>query len=91
MAKEKQLTYKGKPLQRKDNLLYYGNIDDKNIIVMQILNASTENDLEISGAVAVALQTNAAPGKEKILKTAQRDGLFAALDLGEFWLSESLQ
>ena len=91
MAKEKILTYKGKPLQRKDNLLYYGNTDDKNIIVMQILNSKKEADLEISGAVAVALQTNTAPGKEKILKTAQRDGLFAALDLAEFWLSESLE
>jgi len=86
----KQLTYKSKPLQRKDNLLYYGNIDDENIIVMQILNSKKENDLEISGAVAVALQTNTVPGKEKILKTAQRDGLFAALDLAEFWLTESL-
>ena len=85
------LTYKGKPLLRKDNLIYYGNAEDKNIVILQILNSKKENDLEISGAVAIALQTNTVPGKEKILKTAQRDGLFAALDLGEFWLTESLE
>ena len=90
MADKKLLTYKGKPLQRKNNLIYYGKTDDKNIIVMQILNSKKEGDIEISGHVAVALQTSAAPGKEKILKTAQREGLFAALDLAEFWLSESL-
>ena len=90
MADKKFLTYKGKPLQRKDNLIYYGKTDDKNIIVMQILNSKKESDLDISGHIAVALQTNAAPGKEKILKTAQREGMFAALDLAEFWLSESL-
>jgi len=90
MAKEKQLKYKGKPLFRKDNLIYYGNVEDKNIVVMQILNSKKENDVDISGAVAVALQTNDVPGKEKILKTAQREGLFAALDLAEFWLTDSL-
>jgi len=91
MADKKMLTYKGKLLQRKDNLIYYGNTDDKNIIIMQILNSHKEGDLDISGMVAVALQTNVAPGKEKILKTAQREGMFAALDLAEFWLSESLE
>jgi len=90
MAEKKLLTYKGKLLQRKDNLIYYGNVDDKNIIIMQILNSKKEGDIDISGMVAVALQTNTAPRKEKILKTAQREGLFAALDLAEFWLSESL-
>ena len=90
MAEKKLLTYKGKPLQRKDNLIYYGKIDDKNIIIMQILNSKKEEDLDISGMIAIALQTNTAPGKEKILKTAQREGMFAALDLAEFWLTESL-
>jgi len=87
---EKTLTYKGKPLVRKDNLLYYGNFEDKNIVIMDIQNSTKENELEISGKVAVALQTNTTPDKVKIIKASERDGLFAALDLGEFWLTESL-
>ena len=31
------LTYKGKPLLRKDNLLYLGNMSDRYIIMLQIL------------------------------------------------------
>ena len=33
----KILEYKGHPLQRKDNIIYYGSFADKYIIMMQIL------------------------------------------------------
>ena len=32
------LSYKGHPLRRKDNLIYYGTMAEKYIIMMQILN-----------------------------------------------------
>ena len=35
-AKSTELCYKGHPLRRKDNLLYYGSMADKYIIMMQI-------------------------------------------------------
>ena len=40
MAEKKNdfpLTYKGHPLRRKDNLIYYGSMADKYIIALQIL------------------------------------------------------
>ena len=37
-AKTNELCYKGHPLRRKDNLLYYGSMADKYIIMMQILD-----------------------------------------------------
>jgi hypothetical protein len=37
MADEKILTYKGHPLMRKDNLIYYGSMADTHIIMLQIL------------------------------------------------------
>jgi hypothetical protein len=87
----KMLTYKDKPLLRKGNLLYYGNHDDKYIICMQVEGSKKVNDLEVSNHIVVNLQTNVAPGKEKIIKKAEREGMYAALDLGEFWLSEALE
>ena len=33
------LTYKGHPLRRKDNLIYYGSMADKYIIVLQVLDS----------------------------------------------------
>ena len=38
MADEKTiLTYKGHPLMRKDNLIYYGSMADSHIIMLQVL------------------------------------------------------
>ena len=38
MADEKTiLSYKGRPLMRKDNLVYYGSMADSHIVMLQIL------------------------------------------------------
>ena len=37
MAASKELEYKGHPLRRKDNIIYFGSMADKYIIMMQIL------------------------------------------------------
>jgi len=89
-AEKKYLTYKDKPLLRRGNLIYYGNHDDDYIVTLNINEATTLIDLDIATNVTVALQTNEIPGKERVIKKAERDGLYAALDLGEFWLTEIL-
>lgn len=89
-TESKYLTYKDRPLIRRGNLLYYGNHDDKYIVALTIQESTNLIDLDIATNVLVALQTNEAPGKERIIKKAERDGLYAALDLGEYWLTEIL-
>ena len=95
MAEKKEtkegLTYKGKPLLRCGNKIYYGNPEDKYIIYMQIQDTTKIMDLDISTEIVIQLQTNKAPGLEKVIKSAERDSLYAALDLGEFWLTEALE
>jgi len=90
-TKEKKLQYKGKPLQRKDDLIYYGNEEDDYIIMLQVDKTNKLEDLEISGKVNIVLQTNEAPGREKTIKKAERNGLYEALDLGSFWLDDALE
>ena len=85
------LIYKGKPLLRRGNLIYYGNPDDKYIISLTIQETTKLIDLDIATSVVVQLQTNDVPGQEKVIKKAERDGLYAALDLGQFWLEDYLQ
>ena len=50
------LEYKGHPLMRKDNIIYYGSMSDSHIIMMQILNTKKEQDMEVATKVAVQLQ-----------------------------------
>lgn len=85
------LTYKDKPLLRKGNQLYYGNPEDRYIVYMEIEESTELLGLKIGTQITVNLQTNAAPGREKVLKSAERDGLYKALDLGEYWLTEALE
>ena len=46
--KAEGLTYKGHPLRRVDNLIYYGTMAEKYIIMMQILNTKKEQDMEVA-------------------------------------------
>ena len=86
------LIYKGKPMFRIGNKVYYGNPEDKFIIIM------TENDyediggLKVANSVNVALSTNdtKGKGKEKIIKQSDREGIYDALDFGEYWLQDAL-
>lgn len=89
-SENKILTYKGKPLMRKGKQIYYGNADDKYRVYLEVEDETELLGLNISTSVSVQLQTNDVPGKEKVIKKAERDGLYAALDLGEFWLTEIL-
>lgn len=89
-AEKNFLTYKGKPLLRRGNLIYYGNHEDDYIVTLNINETTTLIDLEIATNVTVSLQTNEIPGKERVIKKAEREGIYAALDLGEFWLTEIL-
>lgn len=84
------LTYKGKPLMRKGRKIYYGNTNDKYRVFLEIDDDTEILGLSIATHVNVQLQTNEIPGKEKVIKKAERDGLYAALDLGEFWLTDIL-
>ena len=54
--KEFPLTYKGHPLRRKDNLIYYGSMADKYIIAIQILSSQKEGDLDVANKISVQLQ-----------------------------------
>lgn len=91
MAKSeaKNLTYKGKLLARKDNIIYYGNPEDDFLIMMNITDTENSNGIDITSRVTVSLQTNTG-GKERVIKKVEREGIYKALDIAEFWLADAL-
>jgi len=86
------LTYKGYPLVRNGNIAYYGNITDKYIVMMQVLSTEKVDDLNLSGKVAIQLQLTdpAAPASERIVKSAEKVGLYEAMDVASVWLERAL-
>lgn len=87
-----KLEYKGHPLQRKDNMIYYGSFADKYIIMLQILETKKENDLDIATKVSVQLQYTdpAVKSKDRIVKTSEKDSLYSAMDIAAIWLDRAL-
>ncbi|MGM9669042.1 MAG: hypothetical protein ACI3VZ_04725 [Faecousia sp.] len=93
MAEENAvLTYKGRPLMRKDNLLYYGSMADSHIVMLQILETKKVNDEEIPTRVSVQLQLTdpAVKSRDRVVKKSEKDGLYTALDFGCVWLERAL-
>ena len=93
MAEEnKVLMYKGHPLMRKDNLIYYGSMADSHIIMLQILETKTVHGNEVASRVSVQLQLTdpAAKSRDRIVKKSEKAGLYSALDFGCVWLERAL-
>ena len=93
MADEKTvLQYKGRPLMRKDNMIYYGSMADSHIVMLQILETKKVQDTDIATRVSVELQLTDpnARAKDRIVKKSEKDGFFTALDLGRVWLTRAL-
>lgn len=88
----KILEYKGHPLQRKDNIIYYGSFADKYIAMMQILETKKVQDLDVATKVSVQLQLTDASikSRDRVVKKSEKDGLYAAIDVAAVWLERAL-
>ena len=86
------LTYKGRPLMRKDNLIYYGSMADSHIVMLQVLESREENGVQIATRVSVQLQLTdpEVKSRDRIVKKTEREGLYSALDVGSVWLERTL-
>ena len=94
LAKEKSkfLTYKGKPLVRNGNTLYYGNMDDKFVVMFQILTTKDLGGVSIADKVSVQL-INTDPEvrpHDRIAQKTEKKGLYNAMDIGSIWLERAL-
>ena len=92
MAEEKILMYKGRPLMRKDNLIYYGTMADSHIVMLQILETKKVGDADVASRVSVQLQLTdpSVKSRDRVVKKGEKPGLYTALDFGSVWLEHAL-
>lgn len=92
MAENKGLTFKGRPLMRKDNLIYYGSMADSHIVLLQILDYKKVGDTDVANKVSIQLQLTDPniKGRAQIVKKTEKTGLYTALDVGAVWLERAL-
>lgn len=82
------LTYKGYPLSRFNNIIYYGDPKGKYILKLIILETKKEKDLNIATNVSVELVNSVNHNICK--KSTTKNSLYYALDIGQIWLKKIL-
>lgn len=91
-AKSDVLVYRGHPLRRKDNLIYYGSMSDKYIIMMQIMDTEKVKDLDVASKVSIQLQYTDPDlkSRDRVVKKSEKESLYAAMDVAAVWLDRAL-
>ena len=85
--------YKGRPLVRNGKTVYYGYMSDPYVVIKQITSTSEIKGVEVADREVVQL-VNTDPDvrmKDKIVKKAERKGLYSAMDIGCIWLERELK
>ena len=92
VKKGEGLVYKNHPLRRVDNLIYYGSMADKYVVMLQILDTKKEQDMDVATRVSVQLQLTDPDlkSRDRVVKRSEKDNLYAAMDVGCIWLERAL-
>lgn len=90
--KDTTLTYKGHPLRRKDDIIYYGSMSDKYIIVLQITETKSLEDLNLATRVSVQLQYTdpELKSRDSVVKKSEKTSFYEAMDVAAVWLERAL-
>ncbi len=86
------LYFKGKPLVRMGNMIYYGNPGDKYVVMLQILSTEDFDGFKLARKVSVQLQLTDPDVKaiDRIVKRSDKIGLYQAMVIADIWLERAL-
>ena len=86
------LTYKGRPLVRCGDTIYYGSMTEKFVIKLEIKSKKKVLDMEVADRVSIKLM---APDpdisvRKQVVKSSEKPGLYLAMDIADVWLERAL-
>ncbi len=93
MAFTPKLTYKGRPLVRCKNDIYYGSLSDSYVVFMQVLTTKDEGGVQVADRIHVTLlstDTTKSP-IDRMVKQGDKHGLWSALEISDIWLKSVLK
>lgn len=85
-------TYKGRPLVRCGDVLYYGSMKDKYVIKMEIKSKKKVGTLDVADKVSIQLMYTdpTIRSRKQIVKSSEKNGLYLAIDIADAWLGRAL-
>ena len=91
-AKNEFLRFKGKPLVRMGNMIYYGDPGDEYVVMLQVLSTEDLDGFSLSKNISIQLQLTDPDVKatDRIVKRAEKEGMYQAMDIADIWLEKAL-
>ena len=85
-------TYRGKPLVRCGDVIYYGSMKDRYVVRLEIKNKKKIKDMDVADRVTIKLMRTdqTVRNRKQIVKASEKDGLYRAMDLADVWLNRAL-
>jgi len=86
------LMYGGHPLRRADNLIYYGSMADKYIVMMQVLDSEPLEDLSMAKRVSIQLQLTSPnlKSRDRVVRSTEKHSMAEAMEFATIWLDRAL-
>lgn len=85
----KYLEYKGKPLVREGDTICYGDMSEKCILILEIMSYKQQDNNSVPDKILIQIIDSKDPNK--IIKQAQKSGLYEAFTYGVVWLEQALK
>lgn len=84
--------YRGKPLVRCGDVIYYGSMKDRYVVKLEIRSKKKVKDMDVADKVIIQLMRTgqATMNRKQIVKTSEKDGLYLAMDIADAWLRRAL-
>ncbi|MCQ2430914.1 MAG: hypothetical protein MJ192_11370 [Clostridia bacterium] len=84
----KYLMFKDRPLVRQDDTIVYGDMTEKYILILDIMNYVKENGVDVPGDVFINVVES--QDQNKVFRQGQKKGLYEAFGYGLIWLDQAL-
>ena len=85
-------TYKGKPLVKNKNVIYYGSMLDDYVVMLKILTEKQQGDEKVPKNILVQLMhtDRSVKPQDMVVKKGEKEGLYNAIELADIWLTRAL-
>ncbi len=92
ITKPGALTFKGRPLVRCDKTIYYGDMGNKYVAVLQIMGEAPFKDMLLPNKVSVQIWStdDELRPRDRVIKKTEKNNLYDALNIASIWLERQL-